>query len=100
MNLQELLKQKEELDRQIAAVKSKSREEAIATVRKLMADNGLTAADLVEVKGKRAGSTAKGRTVAAKYRDADGNSWTGRGLKPKWLTQALAGGKKIEDFTV
>ena len=24
-----------------------------------------------------------------KYRDADGNTWTGRGRKPKWLIDAL-----------
>jgi DNA-binding protein H-NS len=28
------------------------------------------------------------------------NAWSGRGLKPKWLTAALAAGKKIEEFAI
>jgi len=35
-----------------------------------------------------------------KYRDLAGNSWTGRGLKPKWLTQALESGATLESFAV
>lgn len=27
-------------------------------------------------------------------------TWTGRGRKPNWLTQALASGKKLEDYEV
>ena len=37
----------------------------------------------------------------AQYRDPkSGQTWTGRGLKPLWLTQALAGGAKLDDFQV
>ena len=35
-----------------------------------------------------------------KYRDQAGNSWTGRGLKPTWLTQALESGATLESFAV
>ena len=42
-----------------------------------------------------------GAKVAPKYRDADtGNTWSGRGLHPKWLKQALAGGAKLSDFAL
>ena len=37
-----------------------------------------------------------GRMV--KYRDADGNTWTGRGRKPKWLIAAINAGAKLDDF--
>src|SRR5689334_17676243 len=40
------------------------------------------------------------RKVAVKYRDASGNTWTGRGSQPRWLVAALKEGKKIEDFAV
>ena len=36
----------------------------------------------------------------AKYRDSAGNSWTGRGPKPKWLTTALEAGKSLESLEV
>ena len=51
----------------------------------------------------KASKTARGRKlakVAVKYRDAAGNTWTGRGSQPRWLRAALEGGKKLADFTV
>jgi DNA-binding protein H-NS len=51
--------------------------------------------------GKRAAKTAKKAkkfTVPVRYRDDKGNTWTGRGNKPRWLVAAMAEGKKQEDF--
>lgn len=39
------------------------------------------------------------RTAAA-YSDGQGNTWVGRGPRPQWLRDALAAGKKLEDFAV
>ena len=40
-------------------------------------------------------------TVAVKYRDKNGNTWTGRGRMPRWMTAALkTRGAKREDFEV
>ena len=36
----------------------------------------------------------------AKFRDADGNVWVGRGPRPQWLRDALARGKTLQDFAV
>ena len=39
--------------------------------------------------------------MAAKYRDKEsGATWSGCGLKPKWLVGKLAAGAKIEDFAI
>jgi DNA-binding protein H-NS len=37
---------------------------------------------------------------AAKYRDANGNEWVGRGPRPIWLRQAIASGKSLADFAI
>ena len=42
----------------------------------------------------------KGIAVPIKYKDDQGNTWTGRGTQPRWLTAALGAGKKLEDFAV
>ena len=48
-----------------------------------------------------AAKAAKPTTPPAQYRDpATGQTWTGRGLKPKWLAIALEQGKKLADFQV
>ncbi|GAA0753878.1 H-NS histone family protein [Ideonella azotifigens] len=98
--IQELLAQKAALEKQIAEAQRAAKSDAIAKVKSLMSEYGLTAADLA---GK-APTAPKGegtKKVAAKYRDpATGQSWTGRGLKPKWLQAALASGKSLGDFSV
>ena len=54
--------------------------------------------DIHELIGK--GRKGKG-TVAVKYRDHSGNTWTGRGRMPRWMTAATKGGKaKKEDFLI
>ena len=37
---------------------------------------------------------------AVKFRDEAGNTWVGRGPRPLWLRDALAAGRKVEDFAV
>lgn len=99
--LQELLAQKEALERQIEQTKKHERADAIAKVSALMAEYGLTLADLGGKPGA-GGRSGKGLgKVAAKYRNAStGESWSGRGLQPRWLKAALASGKKLSDFAV
>ena len=38
--------------------------------------------------------------VAVKFRSPSGQTWSGRGRKPTWLTQAEAGGQAAEEFRV
>ena len=101
-SLQELLAQKADIDRQIADARRQERADAIAKVRALMAEQGLTAADLVaKTPGAPRVAATSGRKVAAKYRDPEtGQTWTGRGLKPKWLALALENGKSLQDFAL
>ena len=43
----------------------------------------------------------KGRKVAPKYRDpATGDTWAGRGARPRWLLARLKAGKKLQDFSI
>ncbi len=111
-NYQELLAKREELSRQAAEIERRLKEaqraeklKVIAQVKELMAANGLSVADL-ELGGKRAGagvgrSAIAGTKVAPKYRNSEtGETWTGRGLKPKWLQNAIAAGKNLEDFAI
>lgn len=100
-NLQELMAQREALDKQIEETRLRDRSAAINKVKALMAEYGLSVADL-NGRAKGVPKPAKGGSkVAPKYRNkATGETWSGRGLKPKWLAAALKGGAKLEDFTV
>jgi len=97
--LSSLLAQKAALEQQIAKAQRENRDAAIAQIKALMAEHGLTAADLTARTGKKARGT--GAKVAPKYRNkATGETWSGRGLQPRWLKAALATGKKLSDFAV
>jgi DNA-binding protein H-NS len=52
----------------------------------------------VVVRGRR--SVLKGMKVPPKYRGPSGETWAGRGAKPRWLVAAIKGGKKLDDFLI
>ncbi|MFZ3121634.1 MAG: H-NS histone family protein [Variovorax sp.] len=80
----ELLQQREALERDIAAARHNEVQEAVARVRTLIADHGLTQEDVFGRSTGRRGLPAQ--KVAAKYRDpATGATWSGRGKPPRWL---------------
>jgi len=86
-SLKELLEQREALEKAIAEARKNEIASAVAQVRGIVAQYGLTAQDVFPGRAAKAGAdkaaTAK---VAAKYRDpATGQTWTGRGKAPKWI---------------
>ena len=100
-SLQDLLAKRAALEQEIEATQKRERQDAITKVKALMSEYGLSVADLsAKGTGTKAGAT-KGAKVAPKYRNATtGDTWSGRGLQPKWLKAALASGKKISDFAI
>jgi DNA-binding protein H-NS len=46
------------------------------------------------------GSALKGMKVPPKYRGPSGETWAGRGGRPRWLVDAIKGGKKLDDFLI
>ncbi|TXI17824.1 MAG: H-NS histone family protein [Roseateles sp.] len=96
-SLKELLAQRAALDEQINQTKDRERAEAVSKIKSLMSEYGLSLADL----SVRTPKAAKVSKVAAKYRNqATGETWSGRGLQPKWLKAAIASGAQLSDFSV
>jgi len=81
----DLLAQKAQLESQIAQAQAEHKAEGIAQARALIAEHGLTAADVFPAQGKK----PKGSVGAPKYRDpATRATWTGRGKPPLWIKDA------------
>ncbi len=98
--LKDLLAQRAAIEKQIEEAARSERSDAVAKVKSLMAEHGLSISDL-SARGVARGAPRNGPKVAAKYHNAvTGDSWSGRGLRPNWLKAALASGKKLEDFSV
>ena len=46
------------------------------------------------------GSALRGRKVPPKYRGPSGETWAGRGARPRWLVAAIKGGRKLDGFLI
>ncbi|WP_275760547.1 H-NS histone family protein [Ralstonia pseudosolanacearum] len=89
----DLLAQKAKLEEQLEAARAAEVETAIAQVRQIVLEYGLTAEDLgFATKAKK----RKGGTVPPKYIDPKtGATWTGRGRAPAWIA-----GKNFDRFLI
>lgn len=98
-----LQKQAAELENLIQDARRAERAGVIAQIKSLLAEHGLTAEDLGQNPGaakQKKGSNA-GKSVAPKYKDeATGQTWSGRGLKPKWVQAAIANGKTLDELKI
>jgi DNA-binding protein H-NS len=54
----------------------------------------------IAVVGRRGGGALRGRKVPPKYRSPSGETWAGRGARPRWLVAAIKAGKKLDDFLI
>ncbi|MGK6310786.1 H-NS family nucleoid-associated regulatory protein [Variovorax sp. DT-64] len=107
---QKIQRQIEALQRQADKLRKKEAEEVVARIKVAIAHYGLTAEQLglggTSEQGRsgaradsRATSRADSRSVAsARYADGKGNTWSGRGPRPRWLREAIDGGGSIDAF--
>lgn len=104
----ELKEQAERLLAQAEEQREKEVADAIADIKAKIQAYGLTAQDIglaasaPAQRGRPAKQVRASRSKAPpKYRGPNGETWGGgRGRKPRWVTEALAKGKKLEDFRV
>jgi DNA-binding protein H-NS len=102
-----LKKQLDALLKKENAIKTKTHEKTLAQIVKLAKENAISAKDIEAAigssKAKKATkpkatakkSNLKGKTVAPKYQNPTNHAetWTGRGIAPKWIQTLKAEGK-------
>jgi DNA-binding protein H-NS len=93
MTVEKLMKLKEDVEAALATKISEERHALEAELSKLDRLGGRG--------GKARRGVARG-AVAPKFRNPENPSetWAGRGLRPRWITAAIKGGKKLEDFAI
>jgi DNA-binding protein H-NS len=95
-----------EAQQQLAEKQKAMRKEVIAQIKDLAASIGAT----VEIKfdqqtekqdGRKRGGGQTGKVVA-KYRNPDNpeETWTGRGVSPKWMQELIASGRNKDEFLI
>lgn len=108
--LNQLQKQIAKLESQANLIKKKEAGAVIARIKEAITVYGLTAVDLgLSARGPKAVAPKVGRKTAAKrgrkakagkikFKDGDGNVWTGHGRRPQWFLDAIAAGKTPEQL--
>jgi DNA-binding protein H-NS len=86
MNVQALMNLRTQIDRRLAELRTELEKQ-------LDALSG-------QPKRKARSSALRGRKVPPKYRSRSGETWAGRGARPRWLVAAMKKGKKVEDFLI
>jgi DNA-binding protein H-NS len=120
-NLIDIQSQIEKLQKQANEIKSKDFNATVKEILTKMQAFGITVKDLQSpksaksAKSGKAGGPAKAKAgavkspkaarkasapVAAKFRGPNGETWSGRGLTPKWLSSLVAQGQSKESFAV
>lgn len=116
-SLIDIQSQIQKLQKQADEIKSKEFDKTIQDILAKMQAFGITVKDLQSAsasprkgRGRPAASTkvkvssTKKKTpsspVAAKYRGPNGETWSGRGLTPRWLATLLAQGQTKEAFAI
>ena len=80
------------LEKQIAEATKLEQADALAKIRAIMDEFGISPTDLGSA--WKPGNAKKSGMVLAKYRGPNGETWTGRGRQPKWL------GDNREDYLI
>lgn len=93
-----------ELEAKAEALKN-AEKPGVKQARAIVQKYGLSLADISEaLNGQHStrGTSLKGVKVKPKYRNPADKSetWSGRGLRPRWLVAAMKGGKKLDDFAI
>jgi DNA-binding protein H-NS len=96
---QEIINQIESLKQQAEEARKQELASAIAEVKRIMSQFGITPADL-GFSGRAGKAKSKGTSVA-KYRDpASGKTWSGRGRRPAWVVAMEAEGKSLDSCRI
>ena len=89
------------LQKQLAAAEN-NKAPAVRRVKALMKKLGVSLADLANPSAEKRVKVVKkpSQKVAVKYRDANGNTWTGRGKTPRWMVNAEKAGNKRDQYLI
>ncbi len=101
-SLIDIQKQIAELQARADEIKTRGFNEKITMIKETMASYGITVEDLQGKPAKASKGTGikSANPAPAKYRGPNDESWSGRGLAPKWLTALIAEGHAKEEYLI
>jgi len=98
-NLAELKGLLHDIDKVIKLRQQQEVKSAREQILKIAQSSGVSIEELLAGTGKKP-NASKGQKLQAQYRDPldAARTWSGRGRQPKWVGEALASGKTLDDL--
>ncbi len=104
----------DKLQKQAAEIRTKEFSKTIQEIRRLMLAYNISLQDIKAAiessEGRKRSSRTKpaikrsstlaGAKIQPKYRGPNGETWTGRGVMPRWLADLVASGRAKEEFSI
>lgn len=99
-NLSELKGLQHEIEQEIKSRQHRDLQKAREQILAIAQQAGVSLQELAKGEGKQ--KSGKGVKVQARYQNpADSTqTWTGRGRQPRWISEAVAGGKILDDLRI
>lgn len=121
-NLIDIQTQIQKLQKQASEIKAREFDTTLRDILAKMEAFGISIKDIQAASGKTKGPKGRGRpagkakaaakpgpkpkrktagvVVAAKFKGPNGETWSGRGLTPRWLSSLIAQGQTKESFAI
>jgi len=107
MSRKELMALRANIDKAIAAVGDRDRRNALKAAEDAVREHGFTLAELTAYVGPSAGrgrrrGASEGAVNAPRYRNPENpdQTWSGRGRRPRWVHDAEAAGRSLDDLRI
>lgn len=101
-NLAELKGLQFDIEKEIKNRQQQDVKKAREQILEIAQNMGISVEELLARGGGSKGKKPGGAKVSPQYHNPSDNSqtWTGRGRQPKWVVDALAKGKKLDDLRI
>ena len=99
-SLIEIQKQIDLLQKQANEIRAQEFDKTVQDILAKMTAFGITLKDLESIKGRGRKASTTSKPAAAKFLGPNGETWSGRGLMPRWLSALVAQGKTREEFAI
>ncbi|WP_134725084.1 H-NS family nucleoid-associated regulatory protein [Paracoccus luteus] len=107
MDLDRLRALRKQVDQAIASFETRRKREAMDAVEKAAREHGFALADLTGAgggrgrgRGRKAGAPDEASAPRYAHPDDPSQTWSGRGRRPRWVTEQVAAGRDLSEFAV
>jgi DNA-binding protein H-NS len=98
LSLEELQTLARDIEQEIVTRREAERERVLSQMRELAGSIGMSLENLLKQERGRTPRAAAGSVAKYRHPENSGLTWGGRGKRPQWVAEWLAGGRTLEEL--